>query len=85
MEYEWVYLTYAINKPGEYRQWKLCEVGFLRLTAGTLTRRTNKEWHVREADGESIAILPNTLSFEEAKDAAKLLILLSLKQSEGTS
>ena len=85
MDYEWVRLSYAINKPGEYRQWKLCEAAaFLPPTAGTLVRRTNKEWHVRAAYGEPIAVLPNTLSFEEAKDAAKLLILLSLKQSEGT-
>jgi hypothetical protein len=85
MKYEWVRLTYAINKPGEYRHWKLCETGFLRLTAGTLVRRTNHEWNVRDSDGALIAILPTTLSFEDAKDAAKMLILLSLKQSEGTS
>ena len=85
MEYEWVRMIYARKIPGVYRRWELREVGFLRLTAGTLVRSTNKEWHVREADGESIAILPTTLSFEEAKDAAKMLILLSLKQREGTS
>jgi len=85
MNFDWVRMAYARKIPGEYRRWELREVGFLRLTAGTLVRSTNTEWPVYDAYGNPIAILPNTLSFEDAKDAAKLLILLSLKQSEGTS
>lgn len=85
MEFEWVRMSYALKTPGECRRWELREAAnFLRLTAGTLVRRTNKEWSVYDAYGNPIAVLPTTLSFEEAKDAAKLLILLSLKQSEGT-
>jgi hypothetical protein len=85
MEYEWLCMVYARNKPGEYRHWELCEAGFFHRTAGTLVRRTDHGWNVRDADDALIATLPTTLSFEEAKDAAKMLILLSLKQSEGTS
>jgi hypothetical protein len=85
MNFEWVRMSYVLKTPGECRRWELRGTGFLRLTAGTLVRRTNKEWSVYDAYGNPIAVLPKTLSFEEAKDAAKLLILLSLKQSEGTS
>jgi len=85
MNYEWFHLIYRRDKPGEAHHWELYEACVRRRTLGTLVRRTNHEWPVYDAYGIPIVVLPNTLSCEEAKDAAKLLILLSLKQSEGTS
>jgi hypothetical protein len=85
MEYEWRHLLFRRNTPGEAHHWELYETCMRRRILGTLVRHTNTEWPVYDADGIPIAVLPKTLSFEEAKDAAKLLILLSLKQSEESS
>lgn len=86
MEYEWLYLIFRRNKPGEAHHWELYETCLRRRTLGKLMRgtRRNRGWHVLDAGDRTIAVLPPELNTSTAQAAAKT-ILLSLKQSEESS
>jgi hypothetical protein len=85
MTYEWVRMVYPRANPPAIRQWKLCRDGLSQHCVGNLILGTHHVgWHVFDAKAMPIAVLHPELDAFEAQDAAKLLILLSLKQSEET-
>ena len=89
MEYHWVYLTFQPKIRGVTFRLKLYGVALsgpapwreIPTTFGYLQRgtRRNKGWTVQDVHGTPLTTLPNELTSEEARNAARM-ILLSLKE-----